>query len=393
MVPSHVMALEELPLTANNKIDVKALPEPTVDQATASEPPRPPRGPLEVQMTALWRHVLGQDAITVHDNFFDLGGHSLKAVEILAHLEQLYGRRLPLAALFEAPTVARMAALLAESVWESPWESLVAIRPTGSAVPLFLVPGIGGTALMFGKLARLLGPDQPVYGLQARGLDGKAKPFTSVVEMATHYLDEVRSLRPGGPYVIGGTCTGGVIAYEMAQQLRARGESVTLIVMESWHPSSYRVGPLLPGGLAPVRVLWSKLLAYRASLADRPLRQWPRLLKTETLRMKVLLDKGLDAALADSSYHVDQVVEATLYAVAHYEAEPYPGGLLNVIAAERPLPPNVVDTRHRWETLARGESRTINLSAEDSGRLFASPHVEALASCIARYAAEALGSV
>jgi hypothetical protein len=329
----------------------------------------------------------------VHDNFFDLGGHSLKAVEILAHLEQLYGRRLPLAALFEAPTVARMAALLAESVWESPWESLVAIRPTGSAVPLFLVPGIGGTALMFGKLARLLGPDQPVYGLQARGLDGKAKPFTSVVEMATHYLDEVRSLRPGGPYVIGGTCTGGVIAYEMAQQLRARGESVTLIVMESWHPSSYRVGPLLPGGLAPVRVLWSKLLAYRASLADRPLRQWPRLLKTETLRMKVLLDKGLDAALADSSYHVDQVVEATLYAVAHYEAEPYPGGLLNVIAAERPLPPNVVDTRHRWETLARGESRTINLSAEDSGRLFASPHVEALASCIARYAAEALGSV
>ncbi len=393
MVPSHVVVLEALPLTVNNKIDVRALPEPIADRAAASQPPRPPCGPLEVQLAALWGHVLGQDAITVHEDFFDLGGHSLKAVELLAHLEHLYGRRLPLAVLFEAPSVARMAALLAESVWEPPWEFLVAIQPTGSAVPLFLVPGIGGTALTFGKLARLLGPEQPVYGLQARGLDGKAKPFTSVVEAATHYLEEVRSLRPAGPYLIGGTCTGGVIAYEMAQQLRARGESVTLIVMESWHPSSYRVGPLLPGGLTPVRFLWSKVAAYGATLANRPMHQWPRLLRTKTLAMRVLLDKGLDAALADNSYHVDQVIEATLYAIASYEAEPYPGGLLNVVAAERPLPPTVVDTRHRWEHLASGASRTISLPAEDSGRLFVSPHVETLASCIAHYTAQSLASV
>ena len=389
MVPSHLVALEAFPLTANNKIDVKALPEPTGERAAGSEPPRPPRGPLEVQLTALWSHVLGRDAIGVHDDFFDLGGHSLKAVELLTHLEHLYGRQLPLAVLFEAPTVARMATLLAESVWEPPWRFLVAIQPTGSAAPLFLVPGVGGTVLTFGKLARLLGPDQPVYGLQARGLDGKDKPFTSVVEAATHYLEEVRSLRPAGPYVIGGTCTGGVVAYEMAQQLRAQGERVTLMLIETWHPSSYRVGPLPPGGLIPVRVLWSKLVGYGATLANLPLDQWPRFLRAKALRMQVLLDEGLDAALADSSYHVDQVIEATLYAVAHYDAEPYPGGLLNIVAAERPLPPTVVDTRHRWEALARGASRAIGLPAEDSGRLFASPHVEALAICIARYAAEA----
>ena len=388
MVPSHLVALEAFPLTANNKIDVKALPEPTGERAAGSEPPRPPRGPLEVQLTALWSHVLGRDATGVHDDFFDLGGHSLKAVELLTHLEHLYGRKLPLAVLFEAPTVARMASLLAESVWEPPWRFLVAIQPTGSAAPLFLVPGVGGTVLTFGKLARLLGPDQPVYGLQARGLDGKDKPFTSVVEAATHYLEEVRSLRPAGPYVIGGTCTGGVIAYEMAQQLRAQGELVTLMLIETWHPSSYRVGPLPPGGLIPVRVLWSKLVGYGATLANLPLDQWPRFLRAKALRMQVLLDEGLDAALADSSYHVDQVIEATLYAVAHYDAEPYPGGLLNVVAAERPLPPTVVDTRHRWEALSRGASRAIGLPAEDSGRLFASPHVEALAICIARYAAE-----
>jgi hypothetical protein len=213
-----------------------------------------------------------------------------------------------------------------------------------------------------------------------------------VVEAATHYLDEVRSLRPAGPYVIGGTCTGGVIAYEMAQQLRARGEAVTLILMESWHPASYRVGPLAFGGLTPVRVVWSKLVGYGATLANLPLHQWAGFLRAKTLRMQVLLDEGLDAALADSSYHVDQVIEATLHAVAHYDVEPYPGGLLNVIAAERSLPPTVVDTRHRWESLARGASRTVRLPAEDSGRLFVSPHVEALAVCIARHAAESPAS-
>ena len=390
MVPSHVVTLEALPLTANSKVDVKALPEPTGERGGAAEPPRLPSGPLEMQLTALWQHVLGQDTVAVHDDFFDLGGHSLKAVQLLSHVERVYGRRLPLAALFEAPTVARMAALLAESVWEPPWDFLVAIQPTGSAVPLFLVPGIGGIPLMFGRLARLLGPDQPVYGLQARGLDGKDKPFTSVVEAATHYVHEVRSLRPAGPYVIGGTCTGGVFAYEMAQQLRAQGESVALIVMESWHPSSYRMGPLLPSGLAPVRFLWSKLVQYGATLGNLPLHQSPRYLRAKTLQMEMLLDKGIDAALADSSYLVERVMEATLHAVAHYEAEPYPGGLLNVIAAARPLPPAVVDTRRRWEALARGGSRTIDLPAEDSGRLFVSPHVEALATCLASYVRESL---
>jgi amino acid adenylation domain-containing protein len=393
MVPSHIVALETLPLTANNKIDVRALPEPSGARGGASEAPRSPSGPLEIQLTALWQHVLGQEGITVHDNFFDLGGHSLKAVQILAHVERLYGRRFPLAVLFEAPTVERMAALLADSVWAPPWKFLVAIQPTGSAVPLFLVPGVGGTPLMFGKLARLLGPDQPVYGLQARGLDGKGKPFASVMEAATHYVNEVRSLRPAGPYVIGGTCTGGVVAYEMARQLRARGESVTLMLMESWHPFSYRMGPRLPGALAPVRFLWSKLVQYGITLGNLPLHLWPRFLRTKTLQMEVLLDKGLDAALADSSYHVERVVEATLHAVAHYDAEPYPGGLLNVIAAERPLPASVVDTRHRWEALAHGPSRTVDLPAEDSGRLFVSPHVEALAACLAGYVRESLASV
>jgi amino acid adenylation domain-containing protein len=393
MVPSHIVRLDTFPLTANNKVDVAALPEPTEERAAAAEPPRPPCGQLEVQLTALWRHVLGQDAVAVHDNFFDLGGHSLKAVQLLSHLEKLYGRRLPLAVLFDAPTVARMAALLAESAWESAWECLVAIQPTGSAAPLFLVPGVGGTTLVFGKLARLLGPDQPVYGLQARGLDGKDKPFTSVVEAATHYLSDVRSLRPSGPYVIAGSCTGGVIAYEMAQQLQRQGEHVTLMVIESWHPSSYRLSPSAVGGLAPVRFLCSKLVRYGATLAGLPPHQWPRFVRTKAAKMvEVLLDTGLEGALADNSYYVDEVVEATLHAVAHYETEPYPGGLLNVIAAERPLPPGIIDTRGAWESLARGVSRTISLPAKDSGGLFVSPHVDELAISIARYAADSLPS-
>ena len=102
-----------------------------------------------------------------------------------------------------------------------------------------MVPGVGGNVLIFARLARLLGLDQPFYGLQPRGLDGKEAPFISVPEMARHYITEIRLCRPQGPYVIIGACTGGLVAYEMAQQLVEQEEAITLIMMNSWHPASY----------------------------------------------------------------------------------------------------------------------------------------------------------
>src|SRR5690606_35912329 len=146
------------------------------------------------------------------DNFFERGGHSLKAIELLAAIEKVFNRKLPVATLFEAPTVAQMAARLSS---QDPtemgfWRALVAISFGGSRLPIFAVPGVQGNVLVFTRLAALLGPDQPFYALQARGLDGREKPFTRIPKMAAHYVAEIRRVRPEGPYVLLGACTGGV---------------------------------------------------------------------------------------------------------------------------------------------------------------------------------------
>jgi amino acid adenylation domain-containing protein len=386
MLPSRFMFMAALPLTANNKLDLRALPAADAEPLDGLQPRIEPRGPLEFQLMALWRQVLGLDWLGVHENFFDHGGHSLKAVQLQSLIEKVFGRRLPLAALFQAPTVAQMAALLAEEHWRPSWRSLVAINPHGSALPMFLVPGVGGNVLMFGQLSRLLGAEQPVYGLQARGLDGEAEPFRSVIEMASHYVSEIRTVRPRGPYFIGGTCTGGVIAFEIAQQLAALGEDVKLAILESSHPSSYRIARWPSRALWPLRHFWLKCRAYGRELVERSPREWPAFIRSKLKIVGTLVTSGLEKTLADSNFYSDRVAEATLQAVAGYRARPYPGGVLNVIAINRPLPAQAIDTRQRWEELARQPSQRVTMAAEDSGRLFNSPFVEPLSRMLARHA-------
>src|SRR5690606_21319171 len=126
----------------NNKIDIRSLPAPAPAPASGGDGTHP-HGPLEVQLTALWRRALERESIGVHDNFFETGGHSLKAVQLISYIEQVTGRTLPLATLFEAPTVAQMARLLKRQHWKPSWDSLVAIQPAGDKLPIFAVPGVG----------------------------------------------------------------------------------------------------------------------------------------------------------------------------------------------------------------------------------------------------------
>jgi phthiocerol/phenolphthiocerol synthesis type-I polyketide synthase E len=168
--------------------------------------------------------------VGIHDNFFDLGGHSLAAVMLLSEIRKLTGKTLPLATLFQAGTVAEFADILRHEGWEPSWSSLVPIRPSGSRMPLFLVHGAEGNVLLYRTVTRYLGSDQPVYGLQSRGLNGKDAAVT-VREMAAEYIQEMMSVQPSGPYHLGGYCMGGVIALEMAQQLAAMGERAELVMM------------------------------------------------------------------------------------------------------------------------------------------------------------------
>ena len=376
MTPSFFVFLEAMPLTANNKTDVRALPAPALSPSEGLAHVGP-RDRLEVQLTALWQQVLGTHQIGIHDNFFDLGGHSLKAAQLFFLLEQVYGKRLPLATLFQAPTIAELASVLSREQWVPPWQSLVAIQPSGTSNPIFMVPGVGGNVLIFARLARLLGLDQPFYGLQARGLDGIETPFTSVPEMARHYIAEIRALRPQGPYVVVGVCTGGLIAYEMAQQLLEKGEDVTLAVMDTWHPTSYRSHRYKwPMRLwLPIFVLW-RTLGNIHELFRMPKKDWKSFMQHKSERLMSFLQTRTTEDELFVEFQVERVMQSTRQAVARYAVRKYPGRILNIVASKRNVAETVTDTRNVWVELGAGGSQTVYVAAADSGLLLTSPHVE-----------------
>ena len=241
MVPSSLIPVGSLPRHRSGKLDAAGL-------ARQGPRERPhfvaARDPLELQLTKIWEKLLQSGPVGVTDNFFELGGHSLLAARLFAQIERIFGKNLPLATLFDAPTIEHLAAILRSEGWAPSWSSLVAIQPGGSRPPLFCVHSAGGNVLTYRDLARRLGPDQPVYGLQAQGLDGKMPPHRRVEEMAAHYVGEIRSLQPEGPYHLGGSSFGGMIAFEMSQQLRALGQEVDVLALfDTWGPG---YGRLLP---------------------------------------------------------------------------------------------------------------------------------------------------
>lgn len=245
MVPSVFVVLESLPLSPTGKVDRNALPATNGAKPSALKDFAPPADELELKLTRIWEKVLGVRSISVNDNFFELGGHSLLAVRLFAQIEKSFGRDLPLATLFQAPTVKQLARVLREEGWPAPWSSLVMIQGGTARIPFFCIHAAGGNVLEYYDLARLLGPDQPVYGLQAKGLDGKEEPHTNIKEMAVHYLKEMREVQPEGPYLLGGRSSGGTIAFEMACLLAAEGQQVALLALLDTYPAGYF--KLLPG--------------------------------------------------------------------------------------------------------------------------------------------------
>ncbi|GAB1541761.1 hypothetical protein NUACC21_44340 [Scytonema sp. NUACC21] len=245
MIPSAFVFLEALPLTPTGKVNRRALPVHDFSTPELEGNFLSPRNELEQQLTQIWEEVLCRQPIGIRDNFFDLGGHSLLAVKLFAQIEKQFGKKLPLATLFQSGTVEAVAKLLqeeqttgyqglelaGEDISDVGWSSLVAIQPNGSKPPLFLVHPLGGETLCYRSLAMHLGSDRPVYGLQPRGLDGKQPLNTGIEDMAAHYIQEIKRIQPNSPYYIGGYSFGGIVAFEMAQQLHKSGEKVAVLAM------------------------------------------------------------------------------------------------------------------------------------------------------------------
>jgi amino acid adenylation domain-containing protein/non-ribosomal peptide synthase protein (TIGR01720 family) len=233
MVPSVWIGLPVIPRTPNGKVDRAALPSPDRSEASAATGSVAPRNALELQVATIWEQVLGVSGVGIRDGFFEQGGQSLLAVQLMARIKDRFACRIPLASFLQSPTVEQLALLVKQSsstacAVESP---LVPLQPEGDGRPLFLVPGAGGNVIYFRDLALLVGPGLPVHGLQAKGLDGKSAPLDDVQAMAAHYLRAVRTFQPQGPYRLGGHSFGAFVALEMARQLHAGGERVERLVV------------------------------------------------------------------------------------------------------------------------------------------------------------------
>jgi acyl-CoA synthetase (AMP-forming)/AMP-acid ligase II/thioesterase domain-containing protein/acyl carrier protein len=232
-VPRHFVIVDKIPKGATGKIARKDLAR-ALGLVTESAAARPARAddrlatPLEAQLQGLWADVLGLRRVGLHEDFFMLGGDSLQAVDLFLRVEKEIGRRLPRSVLFEAGTVAKMAERI-EHVVPSP--CIVSIQPKGQRPPFFCVHDGNGQVLNYRELARLIGDEQPFYGIQCRGLDAEEEPFTRIDDMAEYYIREIRKVKPAGPYYIGGYSFGGRVAYVMAQKLRAGGEEVAFLAL------------------------------------------------------------------------------------------------------------------------------------------------------------------
>jgi len=238
MIPAAFVSLASIPLTPNGKIDRKALPAPDENSITAHTARILPRTYIEKQLSEIWEETFSITQVSVEDDFFELGGHSLLALTMMAKITQVFGKQLPLNALFESPTIAKLAKHLEGDQKKVGQHTLVSIQATGSRPPIYWIPG--GAALGLFRLRHIvsrLGPDQPVYGLGSS--HPKSLQDVEGVELrAANYLELVRQVQPHGPYCIAGFCAGGRVAYEMAQRLRADGEEVAFVGMiNCWFPN------------------------------------------------------------------------------------------------------------------------------------------------------------
>lgn len=390
MVPSAIVALPALPKTPNGKIDRARLPAPQASDGASDDGYVAPRDELEAGLAGIWEEVLGTAPVGVRDSFFGLGGHSLLAVRMFARVEKRFGAALPLASLIERPTIEYLAERIRErrrvprppappsgvpAAGAPRFEHLVPIERRGTRAPLFCVHGAGGHVLNFERLSSRLGADRPLYGFQARGIDGRTAPHASVEQMAEAYLAELRLAQPRGPYFLAGYCGGGVIAYEMARRLREAGQRVALLALLD----CYRPGIVLR---EPRHLRWTSgvLREGTAYVRRKAVARLWRDLRTAVFRLRVaacrLLRRPLPYELRDA-----WMTRAFLDAARHYRPAGYAGTLTVLRATE--VDPELLDVGPElgWSGYVAGGVQSFEVPG-DHHSLLHEPNIGALAATL-----------
>ena len=361
MVPARFVHVSALPLTPNGKVDRRALPEPGAGAAPAAL--IPPQGEAEERLAAIWRDLLGVTAIGRRDSFFDLGGHSLLVAKLLRRVEQDYGRVMTMAGFFRAHQLDAMARALAEDALADAGIA-VPIQPNGWRPPLLWLEA-GPT---FRPLAEALGQDQPFFGVPIDLVLEQMGDGHSMPEIAREVVAMIRAIRPHGPYYIGGWCTAGILAYEVAAQLRAAGEAVPLLLL------IHSVNPTEFGRIGWARLRASKLRFHAGELLRHG---WAG---THYLRERlqgVLEDLRLSRARRAPGTH--GALRAGLDRAAYaYQPPAYGGDVLLFEPRERPALP---DARSSWVPVMRGRF-TAELVTGGHSTMLQHPHVAQLATAM-----------
>ena len=390
-VPSTFVFLDKLPTNTHGKVNRHALPEPEVAKAKYAEP----KTDLQKRLVALWEMVLSVKEIGTKDNFFELGGNSLKAVHLFSLIETEFGQKLPLAALVKAPTPDLLAALLEKKGTAreaSLWNSLVPLQPNGTKPPLFLLHAVGPSILTYQNLLPHLAEDQPVYALQALGLDEQQPLLERMEQMAAQYIQEIEKIQPRGPYHLVGHSFGGIMAFEMAQQLQAQGEQVGLLgVFDAPTPALCYCQP-------PPLVYQLYIHASNWMNASGLAQKWQYV----AVRLKPILQKLFNKGLAKagvSTKAVDQpmpeiyrrIEEIDREALKRYSPQPYPGKMTLFRALEKD-PKQFYDPHLGWRYLIEGELEIHDVPGHHLS-LILEPHVAELGTklqhCLDRAYAEA----
>jgi len=294
MRPESYIRLESLPRTTTGKIDRRLLPAPSRHAAGS-----PARSPVAQQLEELWSQLLEVETVGMESDFFELGGDSMLALELATEVERVFGRAFTLPEFLEDSTLNGMSRLIETRSEGRTFPCLVPFRTEGSKEPLFVVHGLGGGVLHMRGLIHVLDTDRPFYALQARGLDGVSQPLRTIEAMAARYLEEATRVRPDGPRLLAGYSMGGVVAYEMAQQLAAAGRTIDALV-------------LIDTG-APLPLPWKDRLTY-TYLYSR-------------LAMRRLGRGGRRRTRARYARSVSRVMRASFQAGQRYRAKPFRGNV------------------------------------------------------------------
>ncbi|HKV09763.1 MAG TPA: amino acid adenylation domain-containing protein [Thermoanaerobaculia bacterium] len=361
MLPEAFVFLDVLPLTPSGKLDRNALPEPARDAAKAGSA-RPPQDELELALVQIWEELLGMAPVGTDEDFFALGGHSLLALRLLGAIEARLGRKIALSSLLSASTVAGIAALLRQEGGTPRRSVLVSLQPRGERPPLFLVHPVGGNVLCYARLAREGGLEGPVYGLQTPASADLPAAWT-VETMAALYLEALREVQPAGPYRLAGWSLGGVVAFEMARQLEARGEKAALVAMIDVAPPGFWRREAGPGNL---------LARFAHDLQGLGGPDLPASLEGATPEVREL----------------HAMFVANHGALAAYEPRPY-GGRLILIRAEATAAAHEGEGFEAWQDLA-GAGAEIHVLPGDHYSLLRPPAVSALSGQLERSLRQAL---